>query len=115
MVAADEFLRAAGASARASFVVQLALEELITNTFAYGYDDAGEHSVDVGVTLEADRVVLTLEDDARPFDPSAYQPAATGGISIGGRGLRMVRGMASSLRYERCGQRNRLTVTAALA
>src|SRR3954452_4968730 len=59
-------------------------EEIFTNTVKYGYRDraAGPGGAPgrVRVTLDGPPVRLVLEDDAAPFDPTAFDtaPAMTG-------------------------------------
>src|ERR1051325_5163127 len=49
-------------------------EEIFTNTVKYGYRErgAGQSPGQVHVTLDGPPVRLVLEDDALPFDPTAW-------------------------------------------
>ena len=61
-------------------------------------------------------VVLRFEDDAAPFDPIQQAPVVEPArsireVSIGGRGLTLLRKASERLHYERTSDhRNRLTV-----
>lgn len=107
-------LHALPASVRRS--VQVALDELLTNTIVYGFagraDGEGEASVEV--ELRPDRVSLRLTDDGRPFDPFGMAPpAAAPDVAlpaaerrIGGLGIHLVRGMMDEVSYQRRADRN---------
>jgi two-component sensor histidine kinase len=43
--------------------VSLALEELVTSTIKYGYDDAGRHEIEIFVTLETAQVTLWTHEN----------------------------------------------------
>jgi serine/threonine-protein kinase RsbW len=101
---AANFLESAGAS-KASYAVQLALEEMITNTIKYGYADQGEHRIEVGIELHPASVHLRIKDDAHEFDPLlAPVPDVSQPLEdrpIGGLGIHFVRKMTTSMQYHR--------------
>ena len=95
--------------------VELVFEEIVSNIMHHG--PVGGREPDVRVTLEtrADEIVLTFDDDGIPFDSTTRteRPPSTSleDAKIGGFGLILVRGAASSLSYRRTGgNRNELTV-----
>ena len=49
--------------------LSLCFDELLSNVIAYGYDDGGEHGIDVDVRLAGQRVLVTISDDGVPFNP----------------------------------------------
>ncbi|MCC7274691.1 MAG: ATP-binding protein [Alphaproteobacteria bacterium] len=66
--------------------------------------------------LEANGDVrLAFEDDGVPFDPTRYADKPTPGsvddAHVGGLGIRLMRGFARMLRYERRGGINRLVMS----
>ncbi len=93
----------------------LALEELVTNVIRYGYDDDGPHDLQVTLSVEGDRVIVTLEDDGRPFDPSRAPRSELAGDPeqrrAGGLGLRLVDGLMDSIDYARAANRNRTVMS----
>lgn len=94
--------------------VSVVLDELLTNTLSYGLADRGGEVI-VDVELHADRLVVTISDDGRPFDPFA-QPAPDTTLSvedrpIGGQGIHLVRRMVDDLSYLRRSDRNIVTLT----
>jgi anti-sigma regulatory factor (Ser/Thr protein kinase) len=106
------FLEVERAGAAAVYAADLALEELAGNTIRHGYADRGAHVIHVLLTLGQERLELTLEDDARPFDPTAHpepeRPASLEETRIGGLGISMVRRAVRAMRYRRVDGRNQL-------
>ncbi len=101
-----------GVEERLVHAVDLALEELVGNTIRYGYDDGTAHRIRVRVSVAAEIVQVTIEDDARPFDPTR-QPEPLPARSLqaaptGGRGIAMVRRLVADMRYRRADGRNAL-------
>ncbi|MBV8168151.1 MAG: ATP-binding protein, partial [Alphaproteobacteria bacterium] len=78
-------------------------EEIFTNTVKYGYrDGAAGH---VRVTLDGPPVRLVLEDDAAPFDPTAWDstPDMIGTVAerpVGRLGIALVMGLARAVRWQ---------------
>jgi serine/threonine-protein kinase RsbW len=108
----------AGVQGRARYRAELIFEEVVTNVIRHGYQDNTRHTIGVDVTGGDRTIVLTFEDDGRPFDPLG-QPARVQATSlddppIGGLGIAIVRKAAKDIRYTRTADgRNRLTVTIA--
>jgi anti-sigma regulatory factor (Ser/Thr protein kinase) len=105
----------AGLSARVEHRLNLVLEEIIGNTIAYGYPDAGEHALRVRVAVLADAIELELRDDARPFDPLAARPAPYLGDDLdqrrpGGLGLYLAGRFVRAGKYETEAGNNRLSL-----
>lgn len=89
--------------------INVALDELLTNTILYGLaGDLGEVTVDA--ELHADRLEVTLSDNGRPFDPfTRSAPDTTLSVEdrpIGGLGIHLVRRLVDHVRYERRSDRN---------
>jgi anti-sigma regulatory factor (Ser/Thr protein kinase) len=93
-----DYLGSRGFDPEHSFTVDLLVEELFTNSLRYGKGGGPEVSLRLGG--EQDELVLTLRDfDVESFDPTAA-PATPAGVSAGGHGLRLVRSISDSIRYE---------------
>ncbi len=114
-------LEQAGIADTVRYKVELAFEEIVANIVRYASPPGGG-GADIRVGMEArdDTLVLTFDDDGTPFDPRARPdpiPARSlGEARIGGLGIMMVRRAARDIDYVRTpGERNRLTVTIALA
>ena len=110
----DAFLEAESAPLKLAYVARLTLEELVTNTIKYGYDNPDEHRISVVLQLGSP-ATMTIEDDGHPFNPLTDAPepdlaASAEDRPIGGLGLHMVKSMTASLDYQREGHHNRFRV-----
>jgi sigma-B regulation protein RsbU (phosphoserine phosphatase) len=97
--------------------IELVLEELLMNLVRHGRARPGAAeglSLRLGAEVQADHLMLCIEDDGVAFDPTlAPVPAAPQGLAqaqVGGWGLVLVRKSVRSLRYETAGGLNRLWV-----
>ena len=101
-----DFLCECGAPGAAAFLADLVIEELVTNTIKYGYDDAGAHAIDLRIDFEDHHLVIEVRDDGHAFNPleqaapDTTLPAEQ--RDIGGLGIHLVRQMTDSVIYERC-------------
>lgn len=111
----DAFCAAQGLSPGIRFDVTLAVDELVTNTIGYGYDDGGEHSIDLVLRVEGDTLTVEIADDGRAFDPlQAAEPdlgASFEDRARGGLGIYLVRKTMDSVTYRRQDGRNVVTLT----
>ena len=87
----DAFCESHDVPADITYAVNLSVDELLTNTISYGYDDDEVHGLDLALRMDGDVMVIQITDDARPFDPSRNTtPDTSAGIderSIGGLGI----------------------------
>lgn len=94
--------------------VSVVLDELLTNILSYGLPQHGGEVV-VDIELQPDRLVITISDDGRPFDPFASSaPDTTLSVEdrpIGGQGIHLVRRMVDALSYHRRSDRNIVVLT----
>ncbi len=93
---------------RASYAVNLAIDELVVNVMRYAYVNADTHLIDIELAIEGDQIILRIVDDGRPFDPRTG-PALdlhAEDREVGGLGLLLVLDMVDVLRYERVEERN---------
>jgi len=108
-----EFLCGCHAPDSASFLAELVIEELVTNTIKYGFDDKAAHRIQVGVSFHDGQLCIEVRDNGHAFDPLAQEapdfslPADE--RPIGGLGLHLVRQMTDEVRYERHGDENVVT------
>ena len=112
----DEFCSARGVARETAYAVNLAIEELLTNTIGYGYDDEDEpHRIEVIVRIEEDALVVAIVDDSAPFDPTEMRgtdvDAPMEEREIGGLGLLLVNRTMDSVAYERRGGCNVVVLT----
>jgi serine/threonine-protein kinase RsbW len=110
----EAFCADAGIPPALSYHINLALEELLTNTISYGFDEGAGHAIEVRIRIEGDEVVIELADNARPFDPTkAAAPDLDASIEdrlVGGLGVYLVKTVMDEVQYRRDGGRNRVTL-----
>jgi sigma-B regulation protein RsbU (phosphoserine phosphatase) len=98
-----------------SFAVQLCLDEAVANIIMHG--SAESKATEIVVTLERqqDEVVLRIEDDGPPFDPTGVAPSLPGptleSTRIGGLGVHLMRNFSAAMQYQRYANRNCLRLT----
>jgi anti-sigma regulatory factor (Ser/Thr protein kinase) len=99
--------------------VTLALDEVITNTISYGYNDQVPHEIRVRLTLANSRLSAEVEDDARPFNPlTVPQPDLTSPLetrSVGGLGVHLMRSLMDQVDYRRESGKNHLIMSKRLS
>jgi serine/threonine-protein kinase RsbW len=92
------------------YEVRLALEEVISNTIKYGYDDHRPHTILVQVGFENRKLILEIEDDANEFNPlDAPAPDLSLPIEqkpIGRLGIYLMRSIMDQVEYRRVGAKN---------
>ncbi|MEQ1693712.1 MAG: ATP-binding protein [Gemmatimonas sp.] len=93
----------------------VALDELVMNAVTHGASAGGAGvRVTVEGTLEPDRLVVTVCDSGRPFDPLALaSPDTTLSVedrTLGGLGIYLVRQMMDEVRYSRRGDQNEVVL-----
>lgn len=109
------FLERRGVGGRPLHDAQLLLEEVVTNVVRHAFRADSGGRVDVRVGLDGAGIALSVEDDARAFDPLASVPAPSLDVPLeartpGGLGLHLVRSIADEIAYERRGGKNVLTM-----
>jgi serine/threonine-protein kinase RsbW len=108
----EAFLAEHGTPGPAVFRVQLALEETILNLINHA---PAARQIEVRLALEANRLVLDIEDDGDYFDPRGVpefdktQPLEQ--RRPGGMGIQLLRGLVPEIDYRRVESRNRLRLT----
>jgi anti-sigma regulatory factor (Ser/Thr protein kinase) len=113
--AAEAWLDLHQPSEEARNLLLLAIEEMVTNCIHYGYDDAGEHTIAIRLSVADRTLTMTVIDDGHPFDPLAAPPPDLSldieDRPIGGLGIHLLRNLADHVAYERRGHTNRFTLT----
>lgn len=95
--------------------LNLVLEEAISNIVFYAYDDEKEHEINIAAEKNDNKVVITITDDGKPFDPTKKE---TPDISlpaedrqIGGLGIFLIGKIMDTVQYKRENKKNILTLT----
>lgn len=103
-----------GLSATRLADAELCLDELVTNVIRYAWSDSDSHTITIAIDRSPSELQIVVQDDGRPFDPTevALPPIAHSLEEAvpGGRGLFLVRSIASRLSYERRDGMNRVTM-----
>jgi anti-sigma regulatory factor (Ser/Thr protein kinase) len=99
---------------RTLYAVNLALDEMVTNCIAYGFENPAGQTLEVHVETSGDSLVAQLFDEGREFDPlSAPTPdlaATLGERELGGLGIHLVRSLMDRVEYRRDKGKNVLTL-----
>ena len=99
---------------RALYAVNLALDELVTNTILYGFENPAGQSFSVRVEVSGAELRAELVDEGRAFNPLEVPPpnldAPLRDRELGGLGLHLVRSLMDRLDYRRDGSKNVLTL-----
>ena len=109
----ETFGQAAGLPDTKVYIVNLTLDELIANVVMYGFDGVADPKINVELTVADKKLVLVLEDNGRPFDPTQdLAPDTTSTLMerpIGGLGRYFVKRLADRLSYDFVDGQNRVT------
>ena len=96
------------------YMINLALDELVTNSVNYGFDGVAEPRIEITLWISGRLLVLTITDNGRRFDPTEK---ARPDLSLpledrlpGGLGLHLVRTFADRVTYQFTAGENRLTL-----
>ncbi|MDE0383820.1 MAG: ATP-binding protein [Defluviicoccus sp.] len=111
----EEFCSARGIAPNTVYAVNLAIDELLTNTIGHGYDDDEPHRIEVIVRLEENTLVVAIVDDSAPFDPTdTREPdidALIDGRETDGLGMLLVNRTMDRVEYRRQNGCNVVTLT----
>jgi anti-sigma regulatory factor (Ser/Thr protein kinase) len=95
-------------------VLRVCIQELISNVVLYAQRVDGAPTVKVALQIGATGIMICMEDNGPPFDPTKHAPVKVetdlASADWNGRGLRIVRNMSRQMSYERSGDWNRLRV-----
>ncbi len=97
------------------YKINLAIDELITNTISYGFTDDKQHHIKIIVTLVEKKLLATIEDDGKYFNPMEVPtPELDQSIEerkIGGLGIYLTRQFTDELSYKRENGKNVISFT----
>ena len=110
----EDFGKKIGLSKKMIFEINLALDELFTNIISYGFNDEDEHSIKITISPQKDELCLCIEDDGVPFNPVDFEitdvACSVENCKIGGLGIHIIRKLMDEICYQRCDDRNMLTL-----
>lgn len=94
--------------------LNLALDEAMTNTIAYGWPKGGDHELAVTLTVGSGEVVAEVSDDGLAFDPLEVPPpdleSDLESRPVGGLGVHFMKTLMDEVSYRREDGRNLLTM-----
>ena len=94
------------------YMINLALDELITNTVSYGLRGVALPKIEVCLQVDDASLVLSVVDNGQRFDPTeSPNPDLVSPVDerpVGGLGLHLIKTFADRVRYEYAGGKNRL-------
>jgi anti-sigma regulatory factor (Ser/Thr protein kinase) len=93
--------------------IELAAEELFTNTITHGYGQDCDAPVWLQLIVQPGCLCVIYQDAARAFDPVSHAVRVSGPVEkrpIGGLGIHLVRELATEMSYRRVADRNILTL-----
>jgi len=99
----------AGLNTREQLRVELAIEELFTNTVRHGYGQDSDQPVWISVGNDDGLLSITYQDSAPPFNPLNHHPDIIP-PPLGGLGILLVENFAHT-QYQYDDGRNTLTLT----
>lgn len=116
--AIDDFANRYTFAGQASFKLNLALDEILTNIISYGFVRGAQSEIRVDIDLEDDKIVARILDSGRAFNPLDY-PAPDVGLSledreVGGYGIHIIRTLMDEVDYCRQGDNNCLLLVKCL-
>lgn len=115
--ALEEFCAKTSIQHKLKLQLNLVLEELITNTIKYGYEDKKEHFIHIEFFSNSTDVHLKITDDALPFNLLEYEgkdnevEKPVDERSIGGVGILLVHTLMDEISYQRDSGRNVLLLS----
>lgn len=117
---ADEACAAAGADARVTYAVRLAVEEVVANIITHGYGPLRVGLVSLTLSWDATRLRIVIQDHAPPFDPARIPPpdleAPVETRNAGGIGWALVQQLMTTVEHSYVPEMgNRLVLTRNLA
>jgi anti-sigma regulatory factor (Ser/Thr protein kinase) len=110
--ALQDFCSAGGLNEACGRDLRLLVEEMFINVVSYAYPEVKLGVIDLSFERHGNSVVITIEDDGKPFDPLA-RPEADLSVKfhereVGGHGVVLIRALSEHVDYDYAEQRNRL-------
>jgi anti-sigma regulatory factor (Ser/Thr protein kinase) len=111
----DSVVARFGLTASTAHALHLCLEEAVLNVISYAFEPNTLHDVHIALWRDGEAIHAEVTDDGRPFNPLSHElPAAPMDLrsaQIGGLGIKLIRGFAAHVSYQRSGSMNRLLLS----
>lgn len=96
-------------------IMNLVLDEVLSNIVKYAYEVPEQGTIDVELVCSNAKLMASVEDRGIAFNPLELPTPAGGGPlqsrQEGGLGIVFMKSLLDSVVYERVGDRNRVTLT----
>jgi len=106
--------REAGFNSKDIYSIQLAADEAASNVIEHAYEDQPDGNFEISCEFRIDRLVITLLDHGKAFDPSQVEePDLKADLmdrKIGGLGIYLMHKLMDDVRYESTQKGNLLTL-----
>lgn len=110
----ESFGQAHNLPADAIFQINLTLEEIVSNSIKYGYQDGNEHAIDLHMSFISGTIFIQVEDDGSPFNmleaPAPDLQCSCEERPVGGLGIHLARTLMDHVEYERREDKNILYI-----
>ena len=97
------------------FSLNLVLEEALTNTILYGYQDNELHTIEIHFTKSEELLEILIIDDGVDYDPTEKMDPDVNLSAeerpIGGLGVYLIKKLMNTVEYQRIEYKNHLLVT----
>lgn len=108
----ETFAEQVGLTMTMQFKLNLALDELVTNSIHHAYTDKDLHQIEIVLSCADSLLSVSVVDDGRPFDPTGVEmPVLASDIEqqrVGGLGIHFVRQLMDTMSYRRVDKQNHL-------
>ena len=112
--AVTQWLEARKAPPAATYLANLAIEELVTNCIKYGYDDKLEHEIEIHLSIADGQMTLAVISDGHAFNPLEVPEPDTNlpleDRPVGGLGIHLLRKLSDHMTYERRDECNHVMI-----
>ena len=110
----ESFAKRENLSRDVVFAAKLVLEELLTNTISYGYDNKRVQRIEIQLEVRGDQLIICTVDDGLAFDPrTAKVPDTKASLkdrAIGGLGVHFVTNLMDKFEYRYKNGKNYVTL-----
>lgn len=107
---ASYIARALGFDERAVFEIELSLYEACANVIEHAYANNPDHYIDLKLTVELDKLVVTIRDEGGSFEPTSLKEKDIAKIieteQDGGLGMHIIEACMDEILYRRQGREN---------
>lgn len=100
----SEHARAAGFAAKEAGNLSLVATEACTNVIRHAYGGEPHHPIELRLSIDETRVVLSIRDFGAKFDLRAYVPPDLDQPRAGGYGIAIIRSLMDEVEYDTSGE-----------